>query len=159
MGKKKQVLKSSIDADVSLIGITCQLKSYRLSFSINKALRFGFRRIDDLEIPAYNGSDVMGYPFLVYKHPELKNDFCLIGNHHPRGKLLPSIRQADYLLMARNPLDNNTKAGMMEKIRKISQVVAAYEIDPLRIKDMDELLEEMELHLLTSARKKNAARA
>jgi len=48
---------------------------------------------------------------------------------------------------------------MMEKIRKISQVVAAYEIDPLRIKDMDELLEEMELHLLTSARKKNAARA
>ena len=159
MARKKQVLKSSIDSDVSLIGITCQLKSYRLSFSINKALRFQFRRIDDLEVPGFNGSDMLGYPFLVYDHPDLKNLFCLVSNYHPQKKLITSMRQVDYFLVARNPLDRYTKGSLMEKLRKISQVVAVYEINPNSNKDMDQLLEDLELHILLSSKKKNAIRA
>lgn len=159
MARRKQVLKSSIDSDVCLIGITCQLKSYRLSFSINKALRFQFRRIDDLEVPGFSGNDILAYPFLVYDHPDLKNLFCLVSNYHPQKKLISSMRQVDYFLVAKTPLDKYTKSSFMEKLRKISQVVAVYEINPDSNKDMDQLLEDLELHILVSNKKRNAARA
>ncbi|HSG68483.1 MAG TPA: IPExxxVDY family protein [Bacteroidales bacterium] len=159
MARKKQILKSIIDSDVCIIGITCHLKSYRLSFSMNKALKFHFRRIDDFPSPDHSGNEMLFFPFMTYDDPDLKNLFCLVGNHHPQGKLMPNLRQVDYFLMAKNPLEKSTRSGLMDKIRKISQVVAAYEIDPARTRDLDTLMEELELHLLVSGRKRNAARA
>ena len=98
-------------------------------------------------------------PFLVYDDADLKNHFCLISNHHPQQKLVPSLRQVDYFLMAKNPLDQRTSSNMLGKIRKISQVLAAYEINPNGTKDLGELLEEMELHLMISQRESKASRA
>ena len=93
MARKKQILKSGYDSDISLIGISCHLKSYRLSFSMNKALRFAFQRIDDFEVPGASDSNYLSYPFLVYDDADLKNHFCLISNHHPQQKLVPALRQ------------------------------------------------------------------
>lgn len=159
MARKKQILKSGYDSNLSLIGISCHLKSYRLSFSMNKALKFAFRRIDDFEIPGNPGNQGLNYPFLIYDNTDLKNHFCLISNHHPSRKLVPALRQVDYFLMANNPLESNTIASILTRIRNINQVVAAYEIDANGTKDLDVLLEEMELHLLISQKNLKDARA
>jgi len=159
MARKKQILKSGYDSDISLIGISCHLKSYRLSFSMNKALRFAFKRIDDFEIPLNSGSENLAYPFLIYDNSDLKNHFCLISNHHPQGKLVPGLRQVDYFLMAKNTLDPESMNTLITRIRQINQVLAAYEINPNGTKDMGHLLEEMELHLLVSQKNLKAARA
>lgn len=159
MARKKQTLKTWQNNSISLIGISCHLKSYRISFSMNKALNFNFQRIDDFEIPGYPENEMLYFPFLTYDDNDMKNHFCLVSNHHPQGKLIPALRQVDYFLMARNPLDDSTRTTLVSKIRKISQVVAAYEIDPMGTKDMNLLLEEMELHLLISDKKKKATRA
>ncbi len=159
MARKKQILKSGYDSDISLIGISCHLKSYRLSFSMNKALRFAFKRIDDFEIPGSSQADNLSYPFLIHDDSDLKNHFCLISNHHPQQKLIPALGQVDYFLMAKNPLDINTTDSILSKIRRINQVVAAYEINPNGTKDLGMVLEEMELHLLISQKNGKAFRA
>lgn len=152
MVKRKQILKIGLDIDISLIGISCHLKFYRLSYAMDKNLGFDFRRINDFEIPGQENEPSLCYPFLIYEDSDFKNEFCLISNHHPQGKLVPSLRQVDFFLMSRNPIEKEMMTSILQKIRSISQVVAAYEINPLSTKDIDLLLEEMELHLLLAGK-------
>jgi hypothetical protein len=151
MVKKRQILKLGFDSDINLIGISCHLKSYRLSFAMDISLGLSFNRVTDFVIPG-QGDESLHFPFLIYEDEELKNQFCLVGNHHPQGKLVPALRQVDYFLMAKNPLDHILLNSVLQKIRNIPQVLAAYEIDTSRTKDIDLLLCEMELHLMTVGR-------
>jgi len=157
MAKRKQILKLGADTDISLIGISCHLKSYRLSFAMDTSLGLSFKRVDDFEIPAHN-EGVLKYPFLMYEDADLKNQFCLVQNHHPEGKLIPSLRQVDFFLMAGNPLEQALVSGIIRKIRSIPQVLAAYEIDPNNTKDADILLAELELHLMEAGKAYNKER-
>lgn len=151
MAKRKQILKLGADTDISLIGISCHLKSYRLSFAMDHSLGLSFRRVDDFEIPGHD-DNVLRYPFLMYEDNELKNQFCLIQNHHPQGKLVPALKQVDFFLMARDPLEQALVSGILKKIKSIPQVLTAYEIDPARTRDVDALLADMELHLMTAGK-------
>ncbi len=151
MAKRKQILKIVSGSDISLIGISCHLKSYRLSFAMDTSLGLSFRRVNDFEIPGHD-KNTLRYPFLMYEDADLKNQFCLVQNHHPQGKLVPSLRQVDYFLMAGNPLEQALIDGIITKIRSIPQVRAAYAIDPDKSRDVDILLEEMELHLMTAGK-------
>jgi len=152
MAKRKQTLETGQDFNLSMIGISCHLKSYRLSFAMDKSLSFGFTRIDDFEVPGHMDETTLCFPFLIYEDIDLKTSFCLIGNHHPQGKLMPSLGQVDFFLLAGNTLEKNTMIDILKKTRGIPQVLAAYEIDPAKNKDMDLLFEEMELHLLTAGK-------
>jgi len=148
MVKKRQILKLGFDSDINLIGISCHLKSYRLSFAMDSSLGLSFNRVSDFVIPG-QADESLHFPFLIYEDDELKNQFCLVGNHHPQGKLVPALRQVDFFLMAKNPLDHLLLNSVLKKIRNIPQVLAAYEIDTRKTKDIDLLLCEMELHLMT----------
>ncbi len=152
MAKRKQTLQTAQYVDISLIGISCHLKSYRLSFALDNTIGFGFRRIDDFEIPGHPDETDLNFPFLIYEDIDLKTRFCLIGNHHPQGKLVPSLGQVDFFLMAGDALEQNTIHNILKKTRSIPQILAAYEIDPAKIKDMDLLFEEMELHLIIAGK-------
>ncbi len=156
MAKRKQTLQAAQDFNISLIGISCHLKSYRLSFAMDKSLRFGFTRIDDFETPGHMDESTLCFPCLIYDDIDLKTNFCLIGNHHPQGKLVPSLGQVDFFLLAGDTLGENAFLDILKKTRSIPQVLAAYEIDPAKIKDMDILFEEMELHLLTAGKEYQA---
>ncbi len=151
MAKRKQILKIGPESDISLIGISCHLKSYRLSFAMDSTLGLSFKRVDDFEIPGHD-EDMLKYPFLMYEDDELKNQFCLVQNHHPQGKLVPALQQVDYFLMARDPLEQAILSGIMKKIRNIPQVLAAYEVDPEKTRDVDHLVQEMELHLMAAGK-------
>ena len=151
MAKRKQILRLGPGNDICLIGISCHLKSYRLSFAMDKSLGLSFSRIEDFIVQG-NTNGMLGYPFLMVEDDDLKNQFCLVGNHHPQGKLVPALGQVDFFLMASNPMEQNILNGMIKKIRGIPQVLAAYQIDPAGTRDIDLLLEEMELHLLMANR-------
>ncbi len=111
----------SIGTDVTLIGISCHLKSYRISFAMNEALGFEFNRMEDFEIPGQGSGEMLNFPFFVYDHDEWKNHFCLVANHHPQGKLLPGLKQVDYFLMAKNPIDEISRREFMGKLRMIAE--------------------------------------
>jgi len=153
MAKRKQILKLGLDSDISLIGISCHLKSYRLSFAMDTSLGLAFSRIDDFTVPGRTNG-MLGYPFLMVEDADLKNQFCLIGNHHPQAKLVPTLGQVDYFLMASNPIEQAMLSNIVKKLRSIPQVRAAYQIDTAGTKDIDLLLAEMELHLLIASRSK-----
>jgi len=149
MAKRRQILKIEHDNDICLIGISCHLKSYRLSFAMDDSLGLAFRRVSDFELPGH-GDEMLGYPFLIYEDRELKNQYCLVQNHHPQRKLVPALRQVDYFLMARDPMEQLRLSSMIGKIRSIPQVLGVYEIDAVKTRDVDMLLQEMELHLMAA---------
>jgi hypothetical protein len=149
MVKRRQILKFHFDNDISLIGISCHLKSYRLSFAMDSSLGLAFHRVNDFEVPG-PGNEMIGYPFMIYEDRDLKNQYCLVQNHHPQGKLVPALRQVDFFLMARDPMEEARINTMVSKIRSIPQVLAVYVIDTTRTKGVDMLLQEMELHLMTA---------
>lgn len=151
MAKRRQILKFEFDHDISLIGISCHLKSYRLSFAMDASLGLAFKRVNDFELPG-PGNEMIGFPFLIYEDRDLKNQYCLVQNHHPQGKLVPALRQVDFFLMARNPMEESRINTMVSEIRSIPQVLAVYVIDTTRTKGVDMLLQEMELHLMTAGR-------
>ena len=151
MAKRRQILKLELDDDISLIGISCHMKSYRLSFAMDSSLGLAFRRVNDFEVPGQE-SEMLGYPFLIYEDNEMKNQYCLVQNHHPQRKLVPALRQVDFFLMARNPMEQIRINNMISKIRSIPQVLAVYEIDAAKTKGVDMLLQEMELHLMTAGK-------
>jgi hypothetical protein len=148
MAKRKQILTLSAESTVSLLGISCHLKSYRLSFAMEQSLGFSFTRIDDFSPGAGDTADTFSYPFFVYKDAELKNTFCLVGNHHPHRKLLPSLKQVDYFLMVHDPISKKLLENILSGVRNIPQVIGAYLIEHSKTKGIAQLLEEMELHLL-----------
>lgn len=158
MAKRKQTLDMPIGTDVTLIGISCHLKSYRISFAMNEALGFEFNRMEDFEIPGQGSGEMLNFPFFVYEHDEWKNHFCLVANHHPQGKLLPGLKQVDYFLMAKNSLDAVSRKEFMGKLRMIKEIRAAYEIDPLKTRDIDILMQEMEIHLLSVEKREHPGR-
>jgi len=151
MAKRRQILKLDFDSDISLIGISCHLKSYRLSFAMDHSLGLSFQRVKDFEIPG-PGEELIGYPFLIFEDRDLKNQYCLVQNHHPQQKLVPALRQVDFFLMARNPMEQLRINNMVSKIRSIPQVLAVYIIDTNQTKGVDILLQEMELHLMSAGR-------
>lgn len=151
MAKRRQILKLDFDDDMSLIGISCHLKSYRLSFAMDHLLGLAFQRVNDLEVPG-PGNEMIGYPFLIYEDRDLKNHYCLVQNHHPQQKLVPALRQVDFFLMARNPMEKIRINNMVSKIRSIPQVLGVYVIDTTQTKGVDMLLQDMELHMMTAGR-------
>jgi hypothetical protein len=155
MAKRKLILKLGLDSDISLIGISCHLKSYRLSFAMDTSLGLAFIRMDDFTVPG-NEDGMLGYPFMMVDDDDLKNQFCLVGNHHPQAKLVPSLGQVDFFLMASNPMEAVLTSSIIKKLRSIPQVLAAYQINTAGTKDIDLLLAEMELHLLIAGRSKSA---
>ncbi len=69
---------------------------------------------------------------------------------------MPSLGQVDFFLLAGDILGENAFLDILKKTRSIPQVLAAYEIDPAKIKDMDLLFEEVELHLLAAGKEYQA---
>jgi hypothetical protein len=153
MARKKQVLRASQHTGMTVIGLSCHLKYYRISYILNNVLGFNLARIHDIEMPVSPGQEMISYPMMVYHDQDMKNHYCLVSNHHPRQKLLPALRQIDYFLIAANELDEKNKKEFLGKIRSIPQIAAALEIDPAKTKDMNTLLEDIEIHLLESGKR------
>lgn len=153
MARKKQILRASQHTGMTIIGISCHLKYYRISFILNNILGFNLARIHDLEMPVSLDQEMISYPVLEYHDPDMKNHYSLVSNHHPQQKLLPALRQVDYFLIAANELDEKQKNEFLGRIRAIPQIAAALEIDPSKTKDMNTLLEDLEIHLLESGKR------
>ncbi|MFO8128865.1 MAG: IPExxxVDY family protein [Bacteroidales bacterium] len=143
---KKITLHIHSESDYFLIGISSHLKDYRLSFFLNQYLGYNFRRIEDLP-GGRSVSNSDGHSVYAYENPETRSHFCLIANNHPEGKLIPELRHTDFLLLTRDILENERYKSIVEKIRKIPQVLLAFTIDPSMLKDIDPVLNEIELHM------------
>ncbi len=141
---KRLSLNINYSEDYQLLAIVSHLKDYRLSFFLNQELDLDLRKYDDLK-PNETGAS---YSWYYYSEGETYLNCYLISNHHNLGKLVPALKNVDYLLFVKNPYDDKEVMALASSIRKIPNVMAVFEHAIPSLKDVDSLIEAIELHEL-----------
>ncbi len=150
---KKLSLKIDFSSEYCLIGISCHLKDYRLTFFLNDKLNIKLRRIDDF-IQAGPDNKDLNYSLYYFPCTDTKNNYCLISNHHEDGKLIPALKTIDYFLLIENEIHDSLKKEVISKAKSIPNVLLAYEIELSKIKNINHLLTELELQFIENKSEK-----
>lgn len=122
----------------TMIGISCHLKDFRLSYLLNINLEVEFVKMEDF----------MGYSFYFYRDEDHCNTYSLLGNRGQEAILIPNQKQTDFLLLVEGPCKKNQKDGLIEKIKGVQNVLTAFEIRLNTVKNYDQILTDLELHMM-----------
>jgi hypothetical protein len=122
------------------------MKDYRFTFFLNEQLGFQFKRMDDLKLGEEEGA--RAYSFFLYGIPEERRNFYLVTNYHEDGRLIPYEKGADFFLIVDDILTVAAKKQLIGKIKKVPQVLAAYDIPPGKANNLEVIFEEIEMNLL-----------
>lgn len=114
------------DPDVTVIGISCHERDYRLCWSINRAFDLELaRRATDL---ADEGTGRTA-SYAAYDHVDEPTQarYTLIANHSGDGVLLKEQRHADYFLVVDNELMERTP-DLLDRVRSTEFVLTAFPV-------------------------------
>ena len=140
---KKLKVESDLFEGYSLVALVTPLKDYRLAYFINDALNFQLKKYDDLRIAGKESA----FSWYYYSQGSNYLRCMLISNMEEKGRLIPGQR-IDYIFLIKNIVDEEQLVDILSKLRKISGISAAFEIDMSTIRNMDVLLEAIEMHEL-----------
>jgi len=140
---KKLKIESNLFEGYSLLALVTHLKDYRLAYFINGALNFQLKKYDDLKIPGKESA----FSWYYYSQGSNYLRCMLISNMDEKGRLVPGQR-IDFFMLFKSIVDKDQLSGILSGLRKISAIMAAFEIDMSTIRNMDVLLESFEMHEL-----------
>lgn len=154
MAKKVLLDIHTAPAWYTLTGISCHLRDYRLSYLLNENLGFGLVRLDDL--PYLPPGAKEHFPFSLYRwrNEEQYNTYFLIANRSEETTLIPQVRQADFLLLVEGPFKKKQEEELLLRLRKVPNVLTAFIIPFSGLKNYENFLTDLELHLNDLSRKK-----
>jgi hypothetical protein len=132
----------------TLIGISCHVKDYRISFLLNKHLGSAFLKLEDLRITLNNKKDPAEFSFYYYPDEDYFNTYYLLANRCEEYVLAPEIKQVDFLMIVEGEFSKVQKDRLIASIRNIPNVLTAYEIKFSEIKNYETLLNDMEMHFI-----------
>jgi hypothetical protein len=133
--------------DYQFIAIVSHLKDYTLCYNINLNLDFDLVKYDDLVVHSISETE-SSFTWYYFKDEISGTNYYLMGNKCGNGNLLKSQKTVDYVLLIKNPVSDDLLSPQLNSLRKISNVTAVFELDMEQQKNMDILLEKIELHEL-----------
>ena len=154
MSKKIFLEIRSEPAIFTLIGISCHLKDYRISFLLNKHLGLDFLKLEDLKITLTDKKDPAEFSRYLYYDEDYFNSYYLISNRNEEYVLAPEIKQVDFLLIVEGEFKKAQKDRLIRSIRNIPNILAAYEIKFAEIKNYEAILNDIEMHLINITKEK-----
>jgi len=146
----KKVYLDARDSRVllTLIGISCHLKDYRLSYLLNYHLPAEFIRLEDLKIIPQTKKEPSEFSFYFFRDEDRFNTYTLLSNRNQESVLIPEMKQTDFLLIIEGEFRKPQKDVLLRNIRSIPSVLTSYEIKFTEIKNYETLLSEIELHVM-----------
>lgn len=141
----KKILKVEAFDDIRLIGINTTNRDYKLAWHINQALQIDLSKQDDIQVADADGQK-HHFSFYYYYAGENLNTFNLVGNHSAERSFVGLKMKTDFFLIVRNPLTDAQLAVFTQKIKQIPNVLMAFNLEPSKHKEVDVMLEQVELH-------------
>jgi hypothetical protein len=130
---KAKVLTLSGDKEFKIIGIASHLSDYKLSWLLNEELNFSFRQTEDINIEA--AKDPESHKFSTYKYEVGSSElYSLISNRSGMMILVKSLKNIDYILKIEGKVSTSLLNDLIEKIKKIKNILTAFEIDQQSLK-------------------------
>jgi len=142
MAKKILLDSRSTPTSFTFLGISCHLKDFRLSFSLNQKLETAFVKMDDFQ----------GCSFYFCKDEDYLFSYYLLGNRGPEKILFPDLKQTDFILLIEGPVRKAQKDQLLNQIKSITHVLTAFEVKPDTLKNCETTLNDLELHLMSIIR-------
>ena len=152
MAKKFNIETRSEPALFTLIGISCHIKDYRLSFLLNQELELGFGKMDDLVVTPVQAEDPDSFSFYFCRDEDRFNTYYLLSNRGQESVLVGELKQVDFLLLVEGPFKKSQLDALIGSVKKIPQVLTCFEIRFSAIKNFENLLADLELHLMNISR-------
>ncbi len=135
----KVTLHLDFEYDFYLIGIVCNLKDYRLSYSINKYVGIDLKKQDNLEIIVNKQKETSVYSVYMDQGNDGET-YRLLANKGSNGFLIPEQRQMDYFLQVRTFNDSPALEDIRKILKNIALIQGAYEIKVEELKSRENLL-------------------
>jgi hypothetical protein len=148
----KKVHLDARDAPVyfTLIGISCHLKDYRLSYLLNYHIPAEFVKLEDMKIIPQSKKEPSGFSFYYFRDEDRFNTYSLLSNRNQESVLVPEMKQTDFVLVIEGEFRKPQKDALLKNIRSIPSVLTSYEIKFAEIKNYETLLSEIELHVMNT---------
>jgi hypothetical protein len=131
----------------TLVGISCHFRDYRLSYLLNENLRFRLVKLDDLPFLALGSNEPSLFSLYRWRDDDQYNTYYLIANRSEDSLLIPQIRQADFLLLIEGPFKKKQQEDLLSRLRKVPNVLTAFGIPFSSVKNYENILTDLELHL------------
>jgi len=149
---KKLSISKSVNNQHSIIGLSCLANDYRLLYFASKSLGFSFNKLEDL--PLYGRKDKLGdFSFYHFADEEKHLNYYLFSNKNQGRIAISAYRNFDYFLLIDEKISTPFQVDLLNKLRKIPILQAAMNIPTHSLKDLDILLEDIELHLISLHKK------
>ncbi len=150
MAKKKLISEPGSYSGLNIIGIISPLRDYRLAYFINRDSHLILCRKDDLPVFIEKDGRTLLYPLFTNYDANLRINHYLIGNNHPNGKMCPDFKQADFFLFLHGHYESNIPDDLLNSIKGISGVQMVIKVDPSKIKNLEGIMTDLELHMVGS---------
>lgn len=125
------------------------MKDYRLTWFMNKALNFKLSKQKDISIYNEKKDKLSSFSFYCDEQPENILIFYFISNRNAESEALAyEQKQTDFLFLIKGPLKKTQLDEILQNIKAISNIQTAFLIDDRTFKNLDSLMEDIELHLL-----------
>lgn len=134
-----------------MIAIVSHLKDYTLCYHINTELKIDLVKYEDLIYSDEENS----FSWYNYEDSTCITEYYLVGNKGDNGILIPSQKTVDFFLIVKRPVRSNLIVDISTKLRKINNINAVFGVSMEQIKDMDSLLESIELHELEYVKRRS----
>ncbi len=136
-----------------LVGLSTQLKDYRLSFLLNKIPGLHFSRLEELSVAIPGEKDVAIYSLYTSSNEETFNTYYLLSNRSGDQFLVPSLKQTDYLMLIEGPFKKQQKDELLLALRAIPNLLLAAEVNPMTVKLFETLITDLEIHIMNINKK------
>ncbi len=136
----KHKLEIEYEYDFLLYGICCHEKDYRFVWHVNNALPGEFMKEEDILIREKTSAEPSPFSVFQYADEEMHTDYYIISNKSGSAYLVPEHKKADFLLMVKGELFEDQKESLIRKLKSISNVILAYEIDAASLRSKQHLI-------------------
>jgi|TARA_B110000261_G_C13085621_1_gene357705 hypothetical protein len=135
----KLTLELEYDFDFLLIGVSCHVPDYRLSWSLNKRFDIDLERLKDVDLQLDKKTQGF-FSFYSCDNQDDHTSVNLISNRCSSGYLIPEMKQMDYFIQYWGPFSDEEFNEFNQQIRGLSVVLTSLVVDPLELKSRHNLL-------------------
>lgn len=147
MAKKKLISNPASYPDLTVMGVSTQIKDYRLAFLMNNLLGFKLKKLEDLPVFFAKHNALLYYPIFTFHDTEQRLYYCLIGNNHTHQPMIHSIKHADYLVFIKGYPEQNKMEELTSNLRAHHEIQLAFNAEKEKIKNLEGIMTDLELHL------------
>lgn len=153
MAKRKLISEPDHFPDLYIFGITSQLKDYRLAYYVNRDCDIMLAKLEDLPLFIEKDEITINYSLYAYINPTQHLNYFLLINNNEGNRILPNSKQADFLLLVNGQTGTLNAADLIADLRKIPGVQFAFNIEKEKIKNLDGIMSDLEIHLVENSQR------